>query len=58
MLFSYFTNGIANAASKLNTARSLTTDLANTSTASTFDGSADQNSIKITGTLGETNGGT
>ena len=44
-------------ASKLTTARSLKVALDST-TAVTFDGSADQNSIPISGTLGASNGGT
>lgn len=44
-------------AAKLVTARSLKTKLDST-TAITFDGSADQNAIPVTGTLGAANGGT
>jgi hypothetical protein len=44
-------------ASKLTTARSLKVALDST-TAVTFDGSADQNSIPVSGTLGASNGGT
>ena len=50
-------SGNAATATKLATARSLTTKLDST-TAVTFDGSADQNTIPITGTLGIANGGT
>lgn len=49
--------GNADTATKLETARSLTTKLDST-TAVTFDGSADQNAIPVTGTLPVTNGGT
>ena len=45
-------------AEKLRTARKLAVDLANTSTNTTFDGSADQTGIKVTGTLPIANGGT
>lgn len=51
------TTGNAATATKLATARSLKTDLAS-STAVTFDGSADQNAIPVTGVLPVTNGGT
>ena len=47
----------ATSAGKLTTARSLKTAL-NSTTAVTFDGSADQNAIPVTGTLGAGNGGT
>lgn len=50
--------GNADTATKLLNARSLTVSLANTSTTSTFDGSAAQNNIKVAGTLGIGNGGT
>lgn len=43
---------------KLNNARKLAVNLANTSTDSTFDGSADQTGIKVSGTLPIANGGT
>jgi hypothetical protein len=43
-LFSYFTNGIANVATKLNTARKLKVNLASTADV-TFDGSADQTGV-------------
>ena len=49
--------GNADTATKLATARSLKTKLDST-TAVTFDGSADQNAIPVTGTLGAANGGT
>lgn len=50
-------SGNAATATKLATARSLKTKLDST-TAVTFDGSADQNAIPVTGTLGAANGGT
>ena len=50
-------SGNANAALKLATARSLKTNLASTA-AVTFDGSAAQDSIPVTGTLPIANGGT
>lgn len=43
---------------KFKTARKLAVSLSNTSTDSTFDGSADVTNIKATGTLGVGNGGT
>ena len=49
--------GNAGTASKLLTARSLKTNLAST-TAVTFDGSANQDNIPVTGILGIANGGT
>jgi len=45
-------------AEKLRTARQLAVNLANTSTTTTFDGSADQTGIKVSGTLPVANGGT
>ena len=53
---SYFVH--ASTADKLATARKLAVSLSNTSTDSTFDGSADQTAIKVSGTLGVGNGGT
>lgn len=50
-------SGNAGSATKLETARSLTTKL-NSTTAVTFDGSADQNTIPVTGILPIANGGT
>lgn len=50
-------SGGADTATKLETARSLQVDL-ESSTAVTFDGSADQNAIPVTGTLPVSNGGT
>ena len=50
-------SGNAATATKLATARSLKTKLDST-TAVTFDGSADQDAIPVTGTLGAANGGT
>ena len=50
-------SGNAATATKLATARSLKTKLDST-TAVTFDGSADQNAIPVTGTLPIGNGGT
>lgn len=50
-------SGNAGSATKLQTARSLTTKL-NSTTAVTFDGSADQNTIPVTGILPIANGGT
>lgn len=50
-------SGNAGSATKLATARSLTTKL-NSTTAVTFDGSADQNTIPVTGILPIANGGT
>ena len=50
--------GNATSATKLATARKLAVSLSNTSTDSTFDGSADQTSIKVSGTLPIANGGT
>ena len=52
-----FLNGNASTSTKLATARSLKTKLDST-TAVTFDGSADQNEIPVTGTLPVENGGT
>lgn len=43
---------------KLSSARKLAVNLANTSTDSTFDGSADQTGIKVSGKLSIANGGT
>ena len=51
------TTGNAATATKLETARSLTTKLDST-TPVTFDGSADQNAIPVSGILGLQNGGT
>lgn len=50
--------GNATSATKLATARKLAVSLSNTSTDSKFDGSADQTSIKVSGTLPIANGGT
>ena len=45
-------------ASKLSTARELAVSLSNTSTTTTFDGSANVTNIKVSGTLGVGSGGT
>lgn len=50
--------GNADTATKLATTRELAVNLANTSTTSNFDGSANQTGIKVSGTLGVANGGT
>lgn len=56
-LISFTSNVAANTADKLSSSRKLKTNLARTSD-STFDGSADQTNIPVTGTLGVGNGGT
>lgn len=48
----------ATSAGKLSSAKKLAVNLANTSTDSTFDGSADQTGIKVSGKLPIANGGT
>lgn len=50
--------GRSSSTNKLATARKLAVSLSNTSTDSTFDGSADQTAIKVSGTLPIGNGGT
>lgn len=50
--------GTSYATEKLKTARQLAVSLSNTSTTTTFDGSANVTNIKTTGTLGIANGGT
>lgn len=50
--------GVINSAAKLQTSRKLAVSLSNTSTDTSFNGSADVTNIKTTGTLGIGNGGT
>ena len=56
-LFTYFTNGVANFAAKLSTARTLKVALDSTADV-TFDGSANQTGIGVSGVLPTINGGT